>query len=171
MCTNVSKKCSCQVISQNAMQVAYISIIHCSLSVIILLTCCQKEVLKACILGYYPPPSRNEHYLASDPGLEHFLAKDPPLGISSLGFPPKTGACYALWSPFLWFIYQREVYNRYSNCLFVCSCLCAIHTTGSISFLDGSYWPKLIDFVTRFSQTFSMDRDEGTQYGLVQFAV
>ena len=53
------------VISQNAMQVAYISIMYCSLPVISLLTCCQKEVLKACTClysqaarhsGIYPPP-------------------------------------------------------------------------------------------------------------------
>ena len=52
----LAKKCSCPegggVISQNAMQVAYISIMHCSLPVISLLTCCQKEVLEACICLY-----------------------------------------------------------------------------------------------------------------------
>ena len=61
------KKCSCPVISQNAIHVAYISIMHCSLPVISLLTCCQKEVLKACTClysqaarhsGILPPPPR-----------------------------------------------------------------------------------------------------------------
>ena len=64
------------VISQNALQVSYISIMHCSLPVISLLTYCQKEVLKACtclysqaarhswILPPPPPPSGHEHFLA-----------------------------------------------------------------------------------------------------------
>ena len=77
------KKCSCLIISQNAMQVAYISNMHCSLPVISLFTYCQKEVLKACTCLYSqaarhsgilppPPPSYNV------PGLEHFPAEDPP---------------------------------------------------------------------------------------------
>ena len=65
----------------------YLSIMHCSLPVISLLTCCQKEVLKACTClysqaarhsGILSPPSGHKHYLADVPGLEHFLAKDPP---------------------------------------------------------------------------------------------
>ena len=78
-------KCSCPVISQNATKVPYISIMHCSLPVISLLICCQKELLKACTClysqaarhsGILPPPSGNKHYLANVPVLEHFLAKD-----------------------------------------------------------------------------------------------
>ena len=84
------KKCSYPVISQNAMQVAYISIMHCFLPVISLLTCCQKEVRKACTClysqaarhsGILPPPGMNTTW-ANGPGLEHFLNKDPPLGMS-----------------------------------------------------------------------------------------
>ena len=72
------------------MYVAHISNMHCSLPVISLLTCCQKEVLKACTClysqaarhsGILPPPP--------PPGDEHFLA------------------------------YKREVCNRYSNYLLV----------------------------------------------------
>ena len=91
------KKCLCPIISQNVMQVPYISIMHCSLPVISLLTCYQKEVMKACTFLYSqaarhtgvltppPHPPRHEHYLANDPGFEHFLAKDPPppLGMST----------------------------------------------------------------------------------------
>ena len=67
------------------MHVAYTSIMHCSLPVISLLTCCQKEVLKACTClyiqaarysGILSPPSRHEHYLTNVPGLEHFMAND-----------------------------------------------------------------------------------------------
>ena len=52
--TSSAKKCSCLegggwIISQKALQIAYISIMHCSLPVISLLTCCQKEVLESCI--------------------------------------------------------------------------------------------------------------------------
>ena len=80
----LAKKCSCPEggwggggnAMQNAMQVAYISIMHCSLPVVSLLTCCQKEVLKACTCLYSqaarhsgnitppPPPPRNGHFLA-----------------------------------------------------------------------------------------------------------
>ena len=114
----MAKKCSSRgggggVISQNAMQVTYISIMHCSLLVISLLICCQKEILRLApayivklqgILGYYPLPSWHKHYLANVPGLENFLAKDPPVP------PPRHEHFLA---------YQREVCNRYSNCLHV----------------------------------------------------
>ena len=51
------------VVSQNALQLVYISIMHCSLPVVNLLTRCRKEELDAPayivklqgILGYYPP--------------------------------------------------------------------------------------------------------------------
>ena len=70
--TPSAKKCSCLqeeggIISQNALQVAYISIIHYSLPVISLLTCCQKEALNTCTCLYsqaerhseiLPPPPR-----------------------------------------------------------------------------------------------------------------
>ena len=60
------------VISQNAMQVTYI--MHCSLPVISLLTCCQKEVLKACTC-------------LSSQGARHFgiLPPPPPPGMGILG--------------------------------------------------------------------------------------
>ena len=67
--TSSAKKCSCLegggVISKKVLQVAHISIMHCSLPVISLLTCCQKEVLESCIClysqatrhsGILPPP-------------------------------------------------------------------------------------------------------------------
>ena len=76
------KKCSCMVISQNAMHVAYISIMHCFLPVISLLTCCQKEVLKACTCLYSqatrhsgippPPPGMRTIWLMSQ-GLNTFF--------------------------------------------------------------------------------------------------
>ena len=40
----------------------------------------------------------------------------------------------------------------------------------SITFLDESNWPKLINFVTRLSQTFPLHRYRGTHVGLIQFA-
>ena len=77
----LAKKCSCpeggRVISQNGMQVAYISIMHCSLPVISLLTCCQEDALKACtclysqaarhsgILPPPPPPLQDGHFFGS----------------------------------------------------------------------------------------------------------
>ena len=84
-----AKKCSCLggggVISQNAFQVAFISIMHCSLHVISLLTCCQREVLNACTCLYSQAAMHFGilplvPYLANVPGLEHFLAKDSPSG-------------------------------------------------------------------------------------------
>ena len=51
------------VVSKNALQLDYISIMHCSLPVISLLTCYQKEGIEACTLNP-PPPSGHEHFLA-----------------------------------------------------------------------------------------------------------
>ena len=107
----VAKKCSSRggggggVISQNAMQVTYISIMHCSLLVISLLICCQKEILRLApayivklqgILGYYPLPSWHKHYLANVPGLENFLAKDPPSPPPGMSTFWLTSARYAI---------------------------------------------------------------------------
>ena len=82
------KKCSCLIISQNAMQVAYISILHCSLPVISLLTCCQKELLKACTCLYSqgarhsgilpPPPSVISTIWLMSQGLSTFWLRTPP---------------------------------------------------------------------------------------------
>ena len=116
----LAKKCSCPeeggVISQNTMQVAYINIMHCSLPVIIMFNCCQKEVLKACTClysqgarhsGILPPPPRAWAFWLMSQG---FLAKDPP------------GHEHIL-------AYQCKVCNRYLNCLLVMECywlLCVI---------------------------------------------
>ena len=100
------------VLSQNALQLDYKSIMHLSWCLISLLTCCQKEVLRLVsayivklqgILGYYSPPPPSS-------GHEHFLA------------------------------HSKSVTNRDSNCLLVyylihyfqrfghCTCNKYIHT-------------------------------------------
>ena len=107
-------KCSIWLMSQG-LSTYWLNSAHASsLPVISLLTCCQKEVLKACICLYSqaarhsgilpPPPSGHKHYLSNVPGLEHFLAKDPP---------PR---------PWVWAIFglpARGMQSIYSNCLLV----------------------------------------------------
>ena len=84
-----------------------------SLPVISLLTCCQKEELKACTClysqaarhsGILLPPGMSTIWLMSQ-GLSTFWLRTPPPS-------PPPGDEHLL-------VYQREVCNRYSNCLLV----------------------------------------------------
>ena len=124
------KKCSCQVNSQNAMHVAYISIMHCSLPVISLLICCQKEVLKACTClysqaarhsGVLPPPpllGMSTIWLMSQ-GLSTFWLRTPP--------PPPLGM-----STF-WLTSERYAIDIRIAFLF-CNCLGILFVPRSASF-------------------------------------
>ena len=67
-------------------------------------------------------------------------------------------------------MYSFSVGQPNADCIGPADIVIVVDGSSSITFLDESNWPKLIDFVTRLSQTFPLDRDKGTHVGLIQFA-
>ena len=58
--------------------------------------------------------------------------------------------------------------QRPDNCVGPADIVIVVDGSDSITFLDESNWGKLLDFVTKLSQTLPLDK--GTHVGLVQFA-
>ena len=69
-----------------------------------------------------------------------------------------------------YFLLSFSVGQPNNDCIGPADIVIVVDGSSSITFLDESNWPKLINFVSRLSQTFPLDRDKGTHVGLIQFA-
>ena len=67
-------------------------------------------------------------------------------------------------------MYSFSVSRPIEDCLGPADIVIVMDGSFSITYLDESNWPKLINFITRLSQTFPLHRYMGTHVGLIQFA-